>query len=162
MEANRQGKILLVEDESKLRMLIAEFLRGEGFEVVQAGDGREGVEHFHGRGPFDLVLLDLNLPVLTGVEVCRQIKCDRPEQPILICSAAVLDPDMSALRALGVQQFLSKPYHPAELVRRIAGELRNHANGRGVAASRLESDGWRLDHSNSRSSQALFNQPVID
>ncbi len=164
MEASRRGKILLVEDESKLRVLVAEFLGGEGFEVVQAADGREGIEHFHVRGPFDLVLLDLNLPILTGVEVCRRIKCDCPEQPVVVCSAAVLDVEMSALRALGVEQFLSKPYHPAELVRRINDELRSRADRRGLPASRLESAGWRLECPVPLPgpSQALFKQPAID
>jgi DNA-binding response OmpR family regulator len=164
MGANRRGKILLVEDECKLRGLIAEFLGSEGFEVVQAADGREGVEQFHVRGPFDLVLLDLNLPVLTGVEVCRRIKHERPEQPVVVCSAAVLDADMSALRAMGVKQFLSKPYHPAELVRRINGELCSPADRRGVPATRLESTGWPMDRSSPLlgPSQALFKQPLID
>jgi len=164
MEASRRGRILLVEDENKLRVLVAEFLGGEGFEVVPAADGREGVEHFLTRGPFDLVLLDLNLPILTGVEVCRRIKCDRPEQPVVVCSAAVLDVEMSALRAMGVEQFLSKPYHPAELVRRLNDELRTRADRRGLSASRLESNGWRLDRPVALPdpSQALFKQPAID
>ena len=163
MGANRRGKILLVEDEHKLRALVAEFLGGEGFEVVQAANGREGVEHFFAHGPFDLVLLDLNLPILTGVEVCERIKCDRPEQPVVICSAAVLDQEMSALRALGVEQFLSKPYHPTELIRRISDELRSFADRRGLSASRLESSGWRLDDPcPSGPSRALFKQPAID
>ena len=72
MGAQRQGRILLVEDETLLRSLIAQFLRGEGFEVVEAGDGREGVERFSSGNPFDLVLLDLNLPILPGIEVCRR------------------------------------------------------------------------------------------
>ncbi len=164
MGANRRGKILLVEDETKLRVLVAEFLGGEGFEVVQAADGREGVELFHVRGPFDLVLLDLNLPVLTGVEVCRWIKRECPEQPVVVCSAAVLDVDMSALRALGVTQFLSKPYYPAELVRRINGALRSPADRRGVPDTRLESADWPMDRPSPLlgPSQALFKQSLID
>ena len=120
--------------------------------------------NFLGGGPFYLVLLYLNLPILTGVEVCRQIKCDSPEQPLVICSAAVLDVEMSALRALGVEQFLSKPYHPAELVRRINDELRGRADRGGQAASRLESAGWWLDRPGPLPgpSQALFKQPAID
>ncbi|MBV8128986.1 MAG: response regulator, partial [Planctomycetaceae bacterium] len=82
MGAKRQGRILLVEDETLLRRLIAQFLRGEGFEVVEAGDGREGVERFSSGNPFDLVLLDLNLPILPGIEVCRRIKLQRPKQPV--------------------------------------------------------------------------------
>src|SRR5208337_4634162 len=92
-------------------------------EIVEAGDGPEGVELFSTGKPFDLVLLDLNLPMLPGVEVCRRIKLQRPEQPIIICSAAILDGHIAALAAMDVEQFLSKPYHPAELLSRITIEL---------------------------------------
>ena len=72
MGAKWQGRLLLVEDENLLRGLIAQFLRSEGFELVEAADGREGVERYSSLGPFDIVLLDLNLPVFSGVEVCRR------------------------------------------------------------------------------------------
>ena len=74
MDGKRAGKLLLVEDEHTLRGLIAQFLRGENFEVVEAADGLDGVGLFSSQGPFDLVLLDLNLPRLSGVEVCRRKK----------------------------------------------------------------------------------------
>src|SRR4029079_7478612 len=80
MGARIHGRILLVEDEAVLRGLIAQFLRGEGFDTVEAGDGREGVERYASLGPFDVVLLDLNLPVFSGVEVCRKIRHERPDQ----------------------------------------------------------------------------------
>ncbi|MFO0951581.1 MAG: response regulator transcription factor [Isosphaeraceae bacterium] len=117
------GTLLLVEDEDRLRDLVAQFLREEGFEVVEAADGLEGVARFDDSGPFDLVLLDLNLPGLPGVEVCRTIKRDRPGQRVLICSGAILADHESALGALGVDQFLTKPYHPDDLIGRIALEL---------------------------------------
>ena len=63
------------------RTLVAHFLRNEGYQVVEAGDGPEGVLRFAESGPFDLVLLDLNLPVFSGVEVCRRIRCIRASQP---------------------------------------------------------------------------------
>ncbi len=74
MSAERAGKLLLVEDEHLLRGLIAQFLRGEGFEVVEAADGSQGVSLFASMRPFAVVLLDLNLPLLPGVEVCRRIR----------------------------------------------------------------------------------------
>jgi DNA-binding response OmpR family regulator len=123
MAAKRQGKILLVEDEKLLRGLIAHFLRSEGYEVLEACDGREAVHRFEREQPFDLVLLDLELPELPGVEVCRNIRIRCPHQPVIICSAAILDSHVEALRALGVHQYLSKPYHPNELLHRIAIEL---------------------------------------
>ncbi len=123
MEDKGRGKLLLVEDENLLRRLIAEFLRGEGFEVIEAADGQEGVGLFSGRGPFDLVLLDLNLPRLSGVDVCRRIKAQHPLQPVLICSGAILDNHVAALHALNVDHFLTKPYHPLVLLERIAIEM---------------------------------------
>ena len=123
MEGMGRGKLLLVEDEELLRRLIAEFLRGEGFEVVEAADGLEGVGLFSGQGPFDLVLLDLNLPLLSGVDVCQRIKTQQPLQPVLICSGAILDDHVAALHAMNVDQFLSKPYHPLDLLERIAVEM---------------------------------------
>jgi CheY-like chemotaxis protein len=111
--ARGQCRILLVEDESLLRRLIAQYLRGEGYEIIEAEDGREAIDRFSAYSPFDLVLLDLNLPILSGVDVCRAIKEARPEQPVIICSAAILDGHIAALSELNVQQYLSKPYHPA-------------------------------------------------
>jgi DNA-binding response OmpR family regulator len=120
MESKARGKLLLVEDEAVLRRLIAEFLRGEGFDVVEAADGSQGATLYAGHCPFDLVLLDLNLPLLSGVDVCRRIKALRPQQPVLICSAAILDWHVAELRELEVDQFLTKPYHPLDLLDRIA------------------------------------------
>jgi two-component system, chemotaxis family, chemotaxis protein CheY len=111
-----RGRLLLVEDEHILRGLIAQFLKGEGFEVVEAADGLQGVSNFSRQGPFDVVLLDLNLPKLPGVEVCREIKSERPSQSVIICSAAILDCHKAALRALNVSHYLTKPYHPEDLL----------------------------------------------
>jgi DNA-binding response OmpR family regulator len=123
MDGERAGKLLLVEDENVLRGLIAQFLRKAQHEVVEAADGVQGVELFASAGPFDVILLDLNLPLLSGVDVCRQIKNINPLQPVIVCSAAILDSHADALLELGVSQFLNKPYHPKELLERIATEL---------------------------------------
>jgi DNA-binding response OmpR family regulator len=127
MEGQGRGKLLLVEDETVLRRLIAEFLRGEGFEVIEAADGSQGATLYASHGPFDLVLLDLNLPVLSGVDVCRRIKALQPHQPVLICSAAILDWHIAAFHDLRVDQFLTKPYHPLDLLDRIGREMARHA-----------------------------------
>jgi DNA-binding response OmpR family regulator len=129
MNGTRAGKLLLVEDEHLLRGLIAQFLSSQGYEVVAAADGQEAVQCFLSLGPFDLVLLDLNLPVLSGVDVCRRIKAEQPFQPVIICSAAILDDHCEALLALEVDQFLTKPYHPLELLRRITCELSRAQSG---------------------------------
>jgi DNA-binding response OmpR family regulator len=116
MNAKRAGKLLLVEDENVLRGLIAQFLRVESFEVVEAADGQEAVNRFASLQPFDVVLLDLNLPLMCGVEACRRIKLEKPSQQVLICSAAIMDSDIEVLHSLGVERFLTKPYHPLDLL----------------------------------------------
>ena len=123
MQGRAQGSLLLVEDEERLRDLVAQFLRGEGYRVVEASDGLEGVERHADSGPFDLVLVDLNLPVFSGVEVCRRIKIENPAQRIMVCSAAILSDHELALTALGVDHYLSKPYHPNQLIEHIADEI---------------------------------------
>lgn len=123
MPTKRQFTILLVEDESLLRGLVATFLRAEGFFVVEAADGPEGVDRFSDSGPFDLVLLDLNLPGFSGVEVCRRIKLVEPSQRVMICSAAILPEHETALQNLGVEHFLTKPYHPEALLAHIEQEV---------------------------------------
>jgi DNA-binding response OmpR family regulator len=160
MSTKRAGKLLLVEDEHVLRSLIAQFLRAEGYEIVEAADGSEGVEFFAARGPFDLVLLDLNLPILSGVEVCRSIKSRQPAQAVIICSAAILDSHVSALHAMNVEQFLSKPYHPLDLLDLISAEL---SRGKG-SESTSRTCIWRggPSHSEATSPHTLVKSPILD
>ena len=123
MSSTGKASIFLVEDEDRLRHLVKLFLQDEGFDVVEAADGGEAVEVYKARGPFDVVLLDLNLPVMTGVEVCRQIKQADPSQRIVICSAAVIQDHEKELAEQGVTRFLTKPYHPGELIQQILEEI---------------------------------------
>ncbi|MFO0910580.1 MAG: response regulator [Isosphaeraceae bacterium] len=116
-------RILLVEDERRLRELVAQFLRSEGYDVVEAGDGGEALDRYADSGPFDLILLDLNMPVLSGVEVCRRFRQVGTLPRVMICSAAVVHEHERALHALGVTHYLTKPYHPVELLERITREL---------------------------------------
>ena len=119
----RRGSLLLVEDEDVLRMLVGQFLRGEGYQVSEARDGGEGVRRYLEEGPFDLLLVDLNLPVFSGVEVCRRVKGANPLQKVMICSAAIVREHENDLVGLGINHFLTKPYHPAKLLAHIRLEL---------------------------------------
>jgi len=76
----RRVSVLIVEDEDVLRTLVAQFLRNEGFDVREARDGGEGVQAFTDHGPFDLMLVDIKMPVFNGVEVCRRVKLVAPDQ----------------------------------------------------------------------------------
>ena len=119
----RRGSLLLVEDEAVLRTLVAQFLRNEGYEVQEAEDGGEGVRQFLEDGPFDLLLVDLKMPVLSGVDVCRRVKRSKPEQRVMVCSAAISREHEESLRAVGVTHLLTKPYHPESLLAHIRQEL---------------------------------------
>ena len=119
----RRGTLLLVEDEDRLRTLIARFLRGEGYLVVEAGDGGAGVARHADAGPFDLALVDLNLPDLGGVEVCRRIRVAAPDQAILVCTAALETENERSLASLGLADVLTKPYLPDTLLARIEARL---------------------------------------
>jgi DNA-binding response OmpR family regulator len=165
MTGTRAGKLLLVEDEHLLRGLIAQFLRTQGFEIVEAADGSQGISLFSSEGPFDVVLLDLNLPFVCGVEVCRRIKSQRPSQSVIICSAAILDSHLIALREMQVQQFLSKPYHPLDLLARIAAELSSCVGSNAIApVPPLRTASWRADerHSDLTPTHTLVKSPILD
>jgi DNA-binding response OmpR family regulator len=120
---DRRRSLLVVEDEAVLRSLVCHFLRNEGYEISEAEDGEEGVRRYVEDGPFDLILLDLNLPVFSGVEVTRRVKEKNPSQKIMILSAAIVRENEEALIGLGVNHFLTKPYHPENLLAHIKLEL---------------------------------------
>jgi DNA-binding response OmpR family regulator len=165
MTGKRAGKLLLVEDEHLLRGLIAQFLRSQGFEIVEAADGLQGIDLFAAEGPYDVVLLDLNLPFLCGVEVCRRIKSERPSQPVIICSAAILDTHVVALRELRVEQFLSKPYHPLDLLNRIASEMPPGDRSEAIAhVPAIRTPIWKADerHSELTAAHTLVKSPILD
>ncbi len=157
MDGTRAGRLLLVEDEHLLRELIAQFLRGECFDVVEAADGLEAVEFFSNKGSFDVVLLDLNLPRICGVEVCRRVRILKPTQPVIICSAAILDSHLAALEQMQVQQFLSKPYHPLELLGRIAAEL---SRGRPAESNRSDAPVHLRCRDRAGSSSQIRSRPL--
>ena len=135
----RRGSLLLVEDEAVLRTLVAQFLRNEGYDVHEAEDGGEGVRQFLEDGPFDLLLVDLKMPVLSGVEVCRRVKRTKPDQRIMVCSAAISREHEEALRSVGVEHLLTKPYHPESLLAHIRQELIRRVDPRMPSSAPLAS-----------------------
>jgi DNA-binding response OmpR family regulator len=118
---DRQPTILLVEDEHVLRTLVAAFLRQAGYLVSEAADGAAAIVAFRSRGPFDAVLLDLNLPDCSGVDVCRSVRDQEPDQPVIVASAAILPEHHNQLEGMGISGYLTKPYHPERLLERLQG-----------------------------------------
>src|SRR2546423_1844219 len=125
MRERIRQKILVVEDESDIRELIRYNLTQEGFAVEEAGDGAEALERIGRRAP-DLVLLDLMLPRISGLELCRQLRA-RPETarlPILVLTAKGSEVDRVVGLEMGADDYVVKPFSPRELIARIKALLR--------------------------------------
>ena len=124
--------ILVVEDEPTLRETLAEALEADGFRVAAAADGRTGVAMFRSEDP-DLVLLDLMLPELSGIEVCRIIRAES-SVPIIMLTARGAEVDKVVGLELGADDYVTKPFSLRELSARIRAILRR---GEQLAAGQL-------------------------
>jgi len=111
-------KVLLVEDERTLREGLRDLLVAAGHEVVAVEDGPGGLDKGIGE-PFDLVVLDLMLPGLDGIEVCRRLRRSRPELPILMLTARGSEDDKVAGFAAGADEYVAKPFGVRELLARV-------------------------------------------
>jgi two-component system, OmpR family, alkaline phosphatase synthesis response regulator PhoP len=119
-------RILVVEDDPKVRRALRRLLEPEGFNVDAASDGRSGLESFQASQP-SAVLLDLRLPGLAGSDVCRQIKQSAPHVPVIVLSAASEVADKVLLLELGADDYVTKPFSPRELLARVRAALRRSA-----------------------------------
>lgn len=118
-----KSKILLVEDEENLAIGLEYNLSEEGYYVKVAKDGREAIKIFE-KEEFDLILLDLMLPYLNGFEVAEKIREITPQIPILVLTAKKSTEDKIQGLELGVDDYMTKPFHLGELLLRIKGMLK--------------------------------------
>jgi len=116
------GSVLLVEDEENLASLVAAYLEQEGYRVVAVGTGAEALQAVE-QQPVRLVVLDLNLPDMDGLDVCRQIRI-RSSLPIVMLTARDDEADRLAGLGAGADDYLGKPFSPRELVARMKAVLR--------------------------------------
>lgn len=135
-------KILVVDDESRMRKLVRDFLVKQNFEVVEAGDGEEALNLFYQDKDIALIILDVMMPKMNGWEVCREIR-ETSKVPIIMLTAKSDESDELQGFDLGVDEYISKPFSPKILVARIEAILRRR---NGVATGEiLEADGIRVD-----------------
>jgi DNA-binding response OmpR family regulator len=120
--SDRSARILLVDDEQSIQTLLSYPLRKEGYEVVQATDGRQALDRFE-EGAFDLVVLDLMLPKVDGLEVCRQLR-SRSAVPIIMLTAKSDEIDKVVGLELGADDYITKPFSLREFSSRIKAALR--------------------------------------
>jgi two-component system response regulator BaeR len=130
--------ILIVEDEPRLRGLLADYLKAAGFAVREHGDGRGVVELVQAEQP-DLVLLDLMLPGGDGLDICRALR-SAVAVPIIITTARVEEIDRLLGLELGADDYICKPYSPREVVARVKAVLRRGTAATAVADGPLSID----------------------
>ena len=116
-------KILVVDDESRMRKLVKDFLEREGFQVVEAGDGIEALDLFYKDKNIDLIVLDVMMPKMDGWEVCEEIR-QNSKIPIIMLTAKSDEKDELKGFDLGVDEYIAKPFSPKILVARISALLR--------------------------------------
>ena len=132
----RDVRILVVEDEASLRDGIIDLLEGDGHQVTAVGDGVAGVESGL-RERFDLVVLDLMLPRLDGIEVCRRLRAARPGMPILMLTARGSEDDKVRGLVEGADDYVTKPFSARELLARVRALGRRSPVGESIDEVRV-------------------------
>jgi DNA-binding response OmpR family regulator len=123
--ADRAARILLVDDEHSIQTLLSYPLEKDGYQVVQASDGRDALSRFS-EEPFDLVVLDLMLPHVDGLEVCRRLRA-RSSVPIIMLTAKSEEIDKVLGLELGADDYITKPFSMREFRSRVKAVLRRAA-----------------------------------
>jgi DNA-binding response OmpR family regulator len=124
----RSPRILLVDDEQAIQTLLSYPLQKDGYEVVNATDGRQALARFD-EGPFDLVVLDVMLPQVDGLEVCRRLRA-RSTVPIIMLTAKAEEVDKVVGLELGADDYITKPFSMREFRSRVRAALRRGAMSR--------------------------------
>ena len=137
-----KSKILVVDDESRMRKLVRDFLVKSHYEVAEAADGEEALALFFEQNDFDLVILDVMMPKLDGWQVCREIRA-YSKVPIIMLTAKSDERDELLGFELGVDEYISKPFSPKILVARVEASLRR--TGQAASEMIVEAGGIRLD-----------------
>ncbi|MBK9444264.1 MAG: response regulator transcription factor [Comamonadaceae bacterium] len=139
--------LLMIEDDARLAHMVAEYLRQSGYQVDHAGDGQSGLQRLQSLAP-QLVVLDLMLPDMDGLEVCRRIRAlpgALAATPILMLTAKGDPMDRIIGLEMGADDYLPKPFEPRELLARIRAVLRRHGEGAPVASKRLRFGTLEID-----------------
>jgi DNA-binding response OmpR family regulator len=127
---DRSPRILLVDDEQAIQTLLSYPLRKDGYEVVQATDGRQALARFE-EGTYDLVVLDVMMPQLDGLEVCRRMRA-RSNVPIIMLTAKAEEVDKVVGLELGADDYITKPFSMREFRSRVRAALRRGALTRSI------------------------------
>ncbi len=142
MKKQNRQTILIVDDESRMRKLVRDFLEKQGYRVLEAGDGMEAMEIFYKEKEIALIILDVMMPRMDGWETCRAIRKES-KVPIIMLTARGSERDELQGFELGVDEYISKPFSPKILVARVAAILRR--SGAGEVGNVLNVGGIEVD-----------------
>ena len=119
-----EGKVLIIDDDQKIRRLISIYLENEGFKTVQVKDAQEGMQVLQNE-LIDIILLDVMLPDMDGIEACLKIR-ENLNMPIIMVSAKSEDMDKLQGITCGADDYITKPFNPMELIVRVKSQLRRY------------------------------------
>ena len=120
-------KILVVDDESRMRKLIRDFLEREGYQILEAADGAEAMDIFYADKNIDLIILDVMMPRMDGWQVCKEVR-EHSKVPIMMLTARAEEQNELKGFELGVDEYVSKPFSPKILVARVGALLKRVKN----------------------------------
>jgi DNA-binding response OmpR family regulator len=138
------SRVLVVDDDSTVREVVVTYLRAGGHDVIEAADGEEALSLMQGAGA-DLVVLDLMLPGMDGLEVCRRIRAVR-QVPVIMLTALGSESDRVIGLELGADDYVSKPFSPRELALRVDSVLRRTSGNGQLLPDVLVDGDLRIDH----------------
>lgn len=124
-------KILIAEDEKDIRNILKIYLSAEGYEVIEAENGKQAVQRVD--DSISAVLLDIMMPEMTGTEACMKIR-EKYHMPIIFLTAKIDDIDKVSGLAIGADDYITKPFNPIELIARIKANIRRFESYRGAKA----------------------------
>ena len=137
-------KILIADDEAQIREILKIYFEKEGFEVIEAEDGAAAILKVQSEKP-DILLLDIMMPVLDGIEVCKQVR-KMSDLPIIMVTAKDEDDDRIAGLEIGADDYITKPFNSREVVARVKAVLRRAGTqDKKGDASRIVYDGLIID-----------------
>ena len=122
-----KSKILIVDDESRMRKLIRDFLEREGYKILEAGDGVEAMDLFYEHKDIDLIILDVMMPRMDGWQVCKEVRANS-KVPIMMLTARAEEQSELKGFELGVDEYIAKPFSPKILVARVGALLKRAKN----------------------------------
>jgi DNA-binding response OmpR family regulator len=130
-------KILIADDETRMRVLISDFLTNEGYDVIEASDGKEAIENFFKDPSINLVILDIMMPYFDGLEVCEEIR-KISKVPIIMLTAKNSENDELFGFRKGTDEYISKPFSPSILVARVNALINRTYNTENISKGNLE------------------------